>query len=102
MAKQGATLEIEDNVLTISGNLHWSDTARFDEKCQHLAGSGVVSPTVDLAGVGILTSPFLGILSQIAIQCLDRNTPLIIRVPAKLLSLFHTLNFEKFSKIEVI
>ena len=97
-----SSFDLEDGVLTIVGELDWSVTASFDEECQRLVNSAVEQPVIDLTGVNVLTSPFLGILSQTAVQCLDRNHPLTLRVPAKLLSLFHTLNFEKFANIEVI
>ncbi len=101
MTLDPANIELSEGVLTIAGSLDWSVTARFDEECQRLVSSPEENKVVDLAGVQSITSPFLGILSQAAVQCLDKNRPLTLRVPAKLLNLFHTLNFEKFANIEV-
>ena len=102
MSRKTATIEFSNDRLVIAGELDWSVTARFDEECQRLAESDIAEPVIDLSGVNILTSPFLGILSQTAVQCLGQNKTLTMRVPAKLLSLFHTLNFEKFASLEVV
>ncbi len=101
MARTRTSIELSEGVLTIAGELDWSVTARFDEECQRLVEVGAARPLIDLAGVDILTSPFLGILSQTAVECLSRDQQLTLRVPARLLSLFHTLNFEKFATLEV-
>ena len=101
MSLHPAVIELSENLLTVSGTLEWSVTARFDEECQRLVKSGAANPVVDLTGVQVITSPFLGILSQAAVECMKKNTPLTLRVPAKLLNLFHTLHFEKFGNIEV-
>ena len=102
MPKQPVTIELSEGVLTIAGELDWSNAAQFDEECQRLLAGEAPEPAVDLAGVHTLTSPFLGILSQTAVACLGTNRPLTLRVPARLLSLFHTLNFEKFANLEVV
>ena len=102
MARRSATIELSEGVLTIAGELDWSKTAQFDEECQRLLAGDAPRPVIDLTGVHTLTSPFLGILSQTAVQCLGTNKPLTLRVPARLLSLFHTLNFEKFANLEVV
>jgi anti-anti-sigma regulatory factor len=101
MSLNSPSIEYSEGVLTVTGALDWSHTAHFDEECQRLVKSGSEHPVVDLSGVQIITSPFLGILSQAALQCLNRSAPLTLRVPAKLLNLFHTLHFEKFGNIEV-
>ena len=100
--RQPGSIELAEGALTITGELDWSLTARFDEECQRLVQSGIEEPLVDLAGVTILTSPFLGILSQAAVQCLSRDQKLTLRIPARLLSVFDALNFETFSIIEVV
>lgn len=93
---------LEDGVLILTGELNWSVTAQFDEQCQKLTESDAAELFVDLTDVSVITSPFLGILSQVAVQCLGRNKPITFRVPTKHLSLFHALQFEKLAHIRVV
>ena len=102
MTPSKASIHSKDNKLTVSGELGWQIAAEFDEACQKLAQYEDPELIIDLSEINIITSPFFGILYQTAVQCLRNNKKVTMLVPAKFLSLFHSLNFEKFAKIEVV
>ncbi|MBN1808532.1 MAG: STAS domain-containing protein [Planctomycetes bacterium] len=90
---QGSNLIVREQNLT-------REDVRFDKACRQLLEGPGEAFTMDLSGVKVITSTFIGIIAVTYLDALQNGKKITVKAPTRVLDVFRLAGFE--GKIEMV